>query len=270
MHYHVFPKPLGPLLAAVEIASFILLPIWHELKVWGPRMPRILRWSRTWTVLVLLIIGVGIAFVPWDTRVRAQGLPRPHQHFPLVAPGAAQVQALPLNNGQWVEAGQVLIRLTPPDLAFQRQSAQARAGTLAWQASAAGVDPKLREQQQIINAAQGKVQAELAGIEQEQTRYTPKAPFAGRLYLSHPDLSPGTWVGKNETPGVLADTRRWRVETYLPEAALYRVTLALETDYAPAQPQILRGTLVIHGAPKAWMDEFTRSAAALFVREAGF
>ena len=332
--YHVFPKPLGPLLATVEIVWFILLPIWHELKAWRPRWPTILRSPRTWTVLAILLALLGASFVPWDQRVRSQGLLRPVQHFPLVSPGPSQVQALPRSNGQWVEAGQVVIQLAPPDLAFQRQSAQARAGNLAWQASAAGVDPKLLAQQQVISAAQGKVQAELAGIEQEQTRYSPRAPFAGRLYLSHPDLSPGTWVGKNDVLGVLSDTRRWRVETYLPEAdlhrlkvgdtgrfysetpdraelplrvehidqdatrvlpdgilasshggeilvraagktlvpetALYRVALAIEADYAPAQPQILRGTVVVYGSPKAWMDEFARAAAALFVREAGF
>ena len=332
--YHVFPKPLGPFLAAVEIAWFILLPVWHELRAWGPRLPDILKSPRTGLTLLVLLLGFGIALMPWDPRVHAQGLLRPAQHFPVVAPGAAQIRSLPLANGQWAEAGQALIELDPPDLAYQSAAARARAGNLAWQAGAAGVDPKLLAQQQVIAAAQGKVQAELSGLHQEADRYTPRAPFAGRLYLAHPDLLPGTWVGKNDALGVLADTRRWTVETYLPEAtlarirvgdraryysetpdraelplrvdhidrdatrvlpdgilasshggellvresgkslvpetAVYRVTLSLEQDYAPAEPQILRGRVVIFGTPRAYLDEFARAAAALVVREAGF
>ena len=316
MVYNVFPKPLGPALAAVEVIWFILLPVWHELREWRPRLPAIIKSPRTWMTLTLLSLLLFAAFAPWDRRVSAQGLLRPAQHYPLVSPGAARVKALPVANGQTVQAGQTLIELEAPDLGYQRQAANARAASLQWQADAAGVDAKLREQQQVIAAARGKVGAELAGIREEQLRYTPTAAFSGRLYLNHPDLQPGAWVGKNEKLGVLADTSRWLVETYLPEAelnriaigdsgrfysetpdvaqlslrvehidrdatrilpdgilastrggellvresgqhlvpetALYRVTLSLSTPYAPDTPQILRGKIVLQGAPKAF------------------
>jgi len=332
--YAFFPKPLGPFLAAVEVGWFILLPIWREIKEWRARLPVIVKSPRTRLTLTLLGLFLIVAFVPWDQRVRSQGLLRPAEHFPLVAPGAARVKAMPVGNAQVVLAGQTLIELEVPDLGFQGEAASARAANLQWQSNAAGVDPKLREQQQVIEAARGKVGAELAGIREEQGRYTPTAPFAGRFYVTHPDLQPGAWIGKNEKLGVLADTSRWRVETYLPEVelnriaigdsghfysetpdvadlpvrveridhdstrvlpdgilastrggellvrergryivpekALYRVTLSLSADYAPGTPQILRGKVVLYGTPKAFMAEFTRAAAALFVREAGF
>ncbi len=332
--YTYFPKPLGPFLAAVEILWFILLPVWRELKDWRERLPAILRSPRAWFSLALLALALSAALLPWDRRISSQGLLRPAQHFPVTAPGSARIKALPVNDGERVRQGQVLIELSAPDLGFQQQAVAARAAGLQWQATAAGVDPKLREQQQIIAAARGKVGAELAGIRAEQSRYLPLAPFSGRFYLSHPDLHAGLWVGKNESLGVLADTSRWLVETYLPEAelhridigdsghfysdtpnvaevrvrveridrdatrvlaagilastrggallvreagsslvpetALYRVTLALESAYAPVNPQILRGTVVLSGTPSAFLDQFARAAAALFVKEAGF
>ncbi len=332
--YTFFPKPLGPLLAAVEILWFILLPIWRELKQWHQRLAAILRSPRTWLSLTLFAALLSAAFVPWDRRVSSQGLLRPVEHFPVTAPGSAIIKSLPILNGQQVEKGQLLIAMEAPDLGFQRQAASARASSLQWQAATAGVDPKLREQQQVIAAARGKVGAELAGISDEQGRYLPVAPFTGRLYLTHPDLHPGMWVGKSETLAILADTSRWQVETYLPEAelsriqvgdighfysetpnvaelplrveridrdatrilpegilasihggqllvrpsghdlvpetALYRVTLSLETPYSPATPQILRGHIVLQGTPIALLAEFTRAAAALLVKEATF
>ena len=332
--YTYFPKPLGPFLAAVEIAWFILLPIWRELKDWQKRLPAIVRSPRAWLTLTLLGVLLGAALLPWDQRVSSQGLLRPAEHFPVTAPGNARIKALPVANGQWVEQGQILLEMEAPDLGFQHQAAANRAASLQWQAYAAGVDPKLREQQQVIEAARGKVGAELTGIRDEQQRFLPLAPFAGRLYLSHPDLSPGIWVGKNEKLAVLADTSRWLVETYLaeaqltrikvgdsghfysdtpnvaqlpvrveridrdatrilpegilastrggallvretsdslvPETALYRVTLSLDAPYAPDTAQILRGQVVLLGTPVAFLEEFSRAATALFVREAGF
>ena len=333
MVYYWFPKPLGPFLAAIEVGWFIVLPIWNEVKGWREFLPKMVRSPRAWLTLLLLAMLLGAAFLPWDRRVRSQGLLHPEHHFPLVSPGVARIKALSAGNGAQVAAGQILIELDSPELDSQRQEALSRSGSLAWQAGAAGVDPKLLEQQQIIAAGRSKVGAELAGIHQEQARYNLTAPFAGRVYLASPDLQPGNWVGRNEKLGVLADTRRWVVETYLPEAdlqrihvgdhgkfysetpdvaelsvrveridrdathvltegilaatrggelpvreikrtlvpetALYRLTLSIQMSYSPSKPQLLRGQVLLFGAPRAYMEEFTRAAAALFVREAG-
>jgi putative peptide zinc metalloprotease protein len=56
----------------------------------------------------------------------------------------------------------------------------------------------------------------------------------------------------------------------VPETALYRVRLAVAEDARPAGTQVLRGSVVIQGRPKAWLDDAARSAAALWLREAGF
>jgi putative peptide zinc metalloprotease protein len=56
----------------------------------------------------------------------------------------------------------------------------------------------------------------------------------------------------------------------VPETALYRVTLSLSEEYAPEALQITRGQVVLYGNPRAYLEEFARSAMALFVREAGF
>src|SRR5690606_2711789 len=39
--YHFFIKAMGIFLFAVEIAWFVLVPVWRETKEWGARWPRI-------------------------------------------------------------------------------------------------------------------------------------------------------------------------------------------------------------------------------------
>jgi putative peptide zinc metalloprotease protein len=332
--YYFFPKPLGPFLAAVEIAWFIVLPAWREVKDWRFSLPAILRSRRTWLTLGIIASILLVGSLPWDQRVRSQGLLGPAELYPVVAPSGARIEQLPVADGQLVAKGEVLLVLEAPELAFEHQVASARATKLRWQAAAAGVDPELRKDQRVIEAAREKVAAELQSVQGQQARYRPTAPFSGRLFLSQPDILRGDWVAKNEQLAVLVNTSRWAIETYLPEAelnrirlgdygrfysetphvaqlpvrveridrdatrtlpegmlassgggeilvrqsggqpvpetALYRVTLSLSEEYAPEVLQILRGQVVLYGNPKAYLEEFARSAMALFVREAGF
>jgi putative peptide zinc metalloprotease protein len=221
--YYLFPKPLGPLLAAVEIAWFIVLPVWRELKDWRVSLPAILESRRTWLVLSLLASMLVVGLLPWDQRVRSQGLLRPAEQYPVVAPNGARIEELPVADGETVAKGEVLLVLEAPELEFQHQAASARAAKLQWQAAAAGVDPKLRQDQQVIEAAREKVAAELMGVQGDQARYAPTAPFPGRLFLGQPDLLAGAWVEKNEQLAVLISTSRWVVDTYLPEAEVNRI-----------------------------------------------
>lgn len=227
--FHAVPKPLGQLLAAIEITYFIALPIWHELRSWGPRMPRIMRSPRSLLSLSLLALVILLLFFPWDQRVKSQGLLRPAKHLSIVAPGPAVVESIAVQNGMTVSKGTPLIMLNSPDLAFLHKAASAKATNLRWQATAAGVDEKIRQRQQVIEASRGKVQSEIRGIAKEQARYHIEAPFSGRFYLMQPDLHSDTWVAKNERLAILADTSQWLVETYLPESQLNRVKVG---DYA--------------------------------------
>jgi putative peptide zinc metalloprotease protein len=350
MVYILFPKPLGPFLAAVEIIWFILRPLSMELKVWmnlafPPKSqdpmqataepPKsILRLPGTWRTLGILGLILVILFIPWDPRLRSQGLLRPAEIYPLVSPGGARLISITQSDDQPVEAQKPLMSLDVPDLDHEQAALRARAASLNWQAEAVGVNPELRKEKQVIEASRQKIETELQGIAGNRGRYQPKPPFDGHFYLADPDLAPGIWVEKNEQLGMVADTSHWVVETYLPESqldrlkvgdravffsetpdvarlelkvrridrdatriltdgilastrggkilvretkagavpesAVYRVSLSVPEGYQPRTPRQLRGQVVLYGKPKAYMEEFTRSAAALIMREAGF
>jgi putative peptide zinc metalloprotease protein len=369
MVYILFPKPLGPFLAAVEIIWFILRPVSMELKVWWalafpsaikePMMPElsqqasaqpnarhpgtgasaptpvsIFRLAGTWRTLGVLALILAMLFIPWDVRLRSQGLLRPAEIYPLVSPGGARLLAIYQPDDTAVPAETPLMSLDVPDLDHEQAGLRARAISLSWQAEAVGVNPELRKEKQVIEASRQKVETELQGIAGNRGRYQPKAPFAGHFYLDNPDLAPDVWVEKNEQLGVVTDNSRWVVETYLPESqlgrlkvgdkavffsetpdvaqldlrveridrdatriltngilastrggavlvretkggpvpetAVYRVSLSVPAGYMPRVSRQLRGQVVFYGKPKAYMDEFSRAALALIMREAGF
>lgn len=220
--YYVFPKPLGPFLAAVELIWFIGLPIWRELQVWGKSMRVIGRSRRFGAVLLMLMGGVLLISLPWDGRVRSQGVLRPAAHFTVFAPVAAKLQRIEVSDGARVVEGDVLLSLESGDLAFQRQIAAAQVALLRWQEEASGVDASLRERQQVLAATRRRLESELAAIDDTLLRQVLRAPFDGVVRFV-PELRPGVWVAANERLATVSAPARWQVETYLYEADLPRV-----------------------------------------------
>ncbi len=222
--YHFFFKALGVLLFGVEILWFILLPLRSEWQAWRQRWPQIRAQRRSLRSALLAAGLVLLFFAPWPDRIVATGLLRPADVWPVHAPAGARVEALPVAEGQVVEAGAVLVQLQVPDLASRRSAVLARIDQQRWQASASALDEASRAQ--LLVRQQGLVvaQAELASVDAELTLYAPRAPFAGRVYDLDPDLRPGQWVGRKEPLALLArEDGRWLVETWLDEEAVARI-----------------------------------------------
>lgn len=332
--YVMIPKPLGPILAAIELVWFIGLPIWKEVMHWRTLFPQALFTGRSWlSFLVMFLIFIAI-FIPWDRRIHTVGLLKPAKTFSVVTPAASQIKKIHINEYGEVKIDQFLLELNAPDIHFQRQVLEKRKNLLQWQIKSAGVDIMLRQQQQIAFASLNKINAELQGVDDKLSSFTPIAPVSGHFFFEDINLNRGDWLQENETIGVIVDSSEWEIIAYLnesqlgritlgdkgmfypdtpeaaslsiqivdinydatkilpeqilsstaggliivhetdegtvPEQALYRVRLSILDEYKPNKVRILRGKAILFGRPKAYIDDFTRAAAALFYREAGF
>jgi putative peptide zinc metalloprotease protein len=222
--YHLFFKLLGVFLFAVEIAWFIWRPVRTEFKAWGERRGRILQRGRSALSLLVLLVLVGLLFVPWPGRVTAKGMLQPAETWPLYAPAGSRLEALPFGEGQRVAEGMVLARLQVPDLDTRRQALRARVEQLRQQAGTAGFDAELRQRLRVAEETLVTAQAELASVDTELRLFTPKAPYAGTLRDIDPDLAPGQWLSKREKLAVLVrEGTPWRVETWLEESDVQRI-----------------------------------------------
>lgn len=221
--YTMVPKPLGPILAAVELWFFIFRPIMKELGEWRERMREIMQRHRVRWVSAGVILLLGLALFPWDGRIHSQGILRPVGYFPVVTPEAARLTSLPVAHGQWVEEGDVLLELESPDLDLRQSVMRGREQILRWQSVTAGVSAELLEQRGTLQAGRAELQAELVSVQDEKSRLQFKAPLAGQFFLSQLELETGNWIGRNELLGTLVDASVWQVITYLPESELERV-----------------------------------------------
>ncbi|WP_157953705.1 HlyD family efflux transporter periplasmic adaptor subunit [Oceanimonas marisflavi] len=221
--YLTFPKPLGPLLAVVEIGWFIIRPVWREIQGWNRRRSDIMACKRIFVTTGLLLALVMLVALPWDSRVRTQALLQPAETFSLVAPGDGMLSELLAENGDALQAGQTIARFESAELALRLEAAEARLRGLAWRSNASSLRDELHQQQAVIRAAREQVQAELRGVREQQEQYRLRAPHEGILLWHHPDLEAGQWVGKNTRLGSIVSQHAWRVHAYLPEYELDRI-----------------------------------------------
>ena len=221
--YHFFIKAVGILLFIVEISWFVVLPVWRELQAWRTRWRTLHHSRRAKRSTVIFLIMAGLFLIPWPNRVLTSGLLQPTQRLALYAPGKAVVVALPVKNGQQVDTGMPLLRLSTPELALRESETSTHQDTLAWQSAAAGLDTASRKDWQILHDQLVYANAESATVDADLQRYRPVAPNAGVLVDIDPDLRPGDWLKGQEYLGSLIAPGRWQVVTYVDEEAVRRI-----------------------------------------------
>lgn len=222
--YWLVPKPLGPFLAAVELTWFIGRPIWSEFREWGKRMPAIVRSRRTYFVILLLCCLVFLLAFPWDRRVVTQGVLQPSNFTLLYAPASSKISEILVQHGETVTKEQRLTVFYNPDLQIRQAQINSQLNTLLLQIQRAGVDQRLLKQIQVMLSDKARIEAELISLEAEANNYIIQAPFDGTYFVLESDLQMGNWVPVNTAFGMVADTRKWQVETYLTEQDINRIS----------------------------------------------
>lgn len=223
--YHFFIKVVGIFLFLVEIVWFIALPIRHELLAWKERWP-VIRTRRRSRISASIFLALLVLLVlPWPSRVTSSGTLRPAEIWPIYAPGPSFVERFDYHEATQVEAGAQLMVLAAPDLQVRRETAQARVERIRWQAASAGFDVESRARLQSSQDELATAEAELANLDEELSRYAPKAPFAGTLRDVDPDLKTGQWLPRKEKLALLVGRQGHTIETYLDEEAVKRVAV---------------------------------------------
>jgi putative peptide zinc metalloprotease protein len=332
--YHFFIKAIGIFLFLIEFGVFIFLPIYKEAKIWFERRNLITKSSHGRRSIALAIVILGLFVIPWPSRVTSSGILRPVETWPIYAPQAAQIIALPVANGDIVEKGTLIIQISSPELSRKLDQASNNQNILRWRSATAGLDSETKQNQQALAAEEATANAQLQAVTIDLNLFSPKAPFDGRLVDLDPDLRPGMWVEKKERIATLVSDKSSLVETfldeeevsrvqkadggffisdsltgptlslhvisidkdatrmlpdgllaaenggsimtrvqhgnYVPERAVYRVHLLVDSETAEFSGKHIRGTVVIRGDWEAPGFRFLRSAFGLLWRELGF
>ncbi len=231
--YHFFFKALGILLFAIEIAWFVVIPIFSEMKVWFSKRTAILASPRSrWTAAAVLLL-LAIVCIPLPQRIRLTGQLSPSREFRVVTTEPARLVALPFPDAASVRSGQTLLQLESPALRLRLAAATAHAAKLSAQIDAASADPAARGRLPVMQAELDTARAAVAEAQAALTRLTPAAPFDGVFYRTEADLHSDQWLGREEHLGTLVGDGPWTVVAYLDEQHVHLVKAGLTARFYP-------------------------------------
>ncbi len=230
--YHFFFKALGLALFGVEIGWFIVRPIIKEMLVWRelialqntPIRPRI-----AWLIPLL---ALALLFIPWQTHLLLSGVLSAETEFTLYSPQSAKVQRVLVKEGDTIQANQVLIELTSPDLDFQIATAERHLAELNEQLASQSLEVALAQHNPMDMEALQSTLAELIGLRDAQKKLTLRTSFAGRIRDLSDALQQGEWLAKDEALGIV-ESPHATVVAYTEEADLNRLQQGAKGRFYP-------------------------------------
>jgi putative peptide zinc metalloprotease protein len=173
------------------------------------------------------------------------GLLSAETEFTLYSPQSAKVQRVLVKEGDSVQANQVLIELTSPDLDFRIASAERKLAQLNEQLASQGLDVTLAQHNPMDMEELQSTLAELSGLRDAQKKLILGASFAGHIRDLSDVLQQGEWVAKDESLGIV-ESPHTTVTAYAEEADLNRLQLGAKGrfyaeggDLAPFPVQII-------------------------------
>lgn len=235
--YHYFFKALGVFLFAVEIGWFIGHPIYREARSWANLSGR-LRFNRSILGTILFVtVSLALLAIPWQGRLKAPAVLSAAREQQIIAPLPAMVIDEPAAGRHTVRAGEVLVRLSSPDLEQRIRQVRTHSSVSRWQVRQQAFDEELLRQGKVPQRRLEGGAAEFAGLNEERDQLTVRAPFDGSIVDRNDELAPGLWLSRKEPLYVIADTARNKVDAYVGERELSRIALGAQARFIPDAPE---------------------------------
>ena len=238
--YAFFIKLVGIILFAVEIVWFILMPVGREIARWWEKKDAIMVSRRTYTSLAVLVLLGGLAVVPWSTTIAIPSVMGSAEEQRLYAPFPARLVTLEMGEGRQVAKGDVLARLSAPDLDRKLIQAEERERLLVARVDRSGSDRDDRAMRTVLLNELRAVREEITGLRRTQRRLVLRAPFDGVLNDVDPELRAGLWLDGTSPLALIRHDRGAGVRGYVAEAAIRRFSAGAEAAFVPEDPDLPR------------------------------
>ncbi len=218
--YVFFFKILGIFLFLVEIAWFVVKPIWMEMKVWHKRRAEI-KLSRFLTLGVMLALTLFVLLMPWQRKVHGEAWLHAEQSQAVFSPLPGRV--VEVRGEGVVKAGETLIVLDSPDARSRAMQAKALAEAYALQLDQSVGRSDGAEKRGVILEQLNQQLAEIDAQQAELKRLEIRAPFDGQLLDVDRQIKPGVWLNSTQQVAVLVDPRVWVIDALIDQDSVSRI-----------------------------------------------
>lgn len=217
--YHMFFKALGIFLFFVEIWFFIARPIYREFKAW----PDVWKLAGTGRRRGWYLASGGVLLVllfPWRQDFVVQGQWSDARYERIHAVRVGRVEEVLVTQGQAVQAGQVMLRLSSPELDHQQRVVALDVLRLRSQLERSLTDNDLSADRLVMSQALQRAEAEHAALDRVREQLVVLAPLSGRVEDVLPGLHVGRWVTPKEQLLMVREGAAAQVSALVPESKL--------------------------------------------------
>lgn len=196
--YYMFPKAVGIPLGIVEIWFFTAAPIIRELKEWKAMgIKELFSTRRSFISSGMCGALLLLCALPLNRTVSIPAVLLPAQEAWVYAPEPAQLEKLYVVSGQEVKAGEVLAKLSSPDILQKQKLAELRLALVDVKLSRIAADAKDLAASQVMLQDRMALVEELNGLQNRAAHLTITAAFSGRISDVAQGLYAGAWVARD-------------------------------------------------------------------------
>ncbi len=236
--YAFFIKIVGIILFIVEILWFILMPLGREMKHWWEIRSQIMSAKRYIGIGVGLTCAIVLAIIPWSTRIFIPAVMTAEKEQSIFAPFPAQIVELNAKDGDTVAAGDVLMKLTAPQLYLDIKLASEKRTLIETRIDRTGSDAKDRASLIVLTNELREVVEKLEGLNRIKEKLTVRAPFDGIVADIDPELHAGLWINKKTPLAILQLGDGPSIKGYVGEANVFRFETGATALFIPDNPEL--------------------------------
>jgi putative peptide zinc metalloprotease protein len=231
--YHFAVKILGIFLFAVEIAWFIVLPLWREAKHWWKHRSTYFSTPAAKKSALVLFILCLLFFLPLSTTTKVPAFLTATRTEQIHTKSDTIIRVSHLKNGLRVAKGDVLLELDLPDLAYELAKADASIRLAKTKLARLAVDLESRSQAKVIEEELSRALQNRKGIEALKANSLIKAPFDGTIENVAPGIGASRWIGPQTTLAIIKSNDGSELHALATDAQVIRLKKGASATFIP-------------------------------------
>ena len=231
--YTFFFKVLGVLLFIIEIAWFIVIPIFSEFKQWWSRRADIAARPRTRWLVVSCTCVLALLLVPLQWTVKIPAVLEVSEQFAIHVQGPGLIDAVSVTEGQKIRAGDVLFTMRSPELDNLVRLSERRLRLVQARLDRTIVDAQDLEQKMVLQRERVREEATLKGLHAQQQALQVIAPRDGVVVDLAEALHPGRWINDQLQLANLVSSSGVRVRGYVSSQEVRRISSGAASTFVP-------------------------------------
>jgi putative peptide zinc metalloprotease protein len=236
--YYMFFKVLGIILFVIEILWFIVLPAFKLIIDWWDMRNMIIKRPRFYITATIFTFIVFVLVYPWNSSIVIPAVFESKEKTTLYASSPGYIENNLMKKGVAVKEGDILLKLTSPELEFEIDATQKEIDILKLQAKRIAASSDELSNIQVLVQQLQESRSKLEGLYEKQNKFLIKAPIDGIIFDMEESLHNGRWVNPTLSLATIVQADNPFIVGVVTEADLPRIKSQASAKFIPDNPQL--------------------------------